>query len=416
MTGTRLVVPGLLPCPVVVNRTGPAVPVTPAPSVVPEPWECHRQRLGARPRGGPWLLDAAAELHGCGGGFFPAARKWRAALDRPGPVTVVANAAESEPLSAKDATLLRLRPHLVLDGLATLAETLGAAEVVVWMHGTDPGTRRAVDRVLRERRDEVPVRVRSVHGGYLVGESSAIKQALAGGPVAPQLPGSRRAPGGTVVVHNVETLARLARLGRGAELPASRLLTVLTRTDRRVGEVPVGTPLGEAVPELSGGDPAAGGPPADGSAVLLGGFGGQWARWADVAGLPVAEPAMRERGLSLGAGIVAPLDGGCGVAVTAAIVDYLARASARQCGPCLFGLPALAESLARLRDGSTRRRELARLGEDLAAVAGRGACHHPDGAVRLVRSALEVFGEDVAAHAAGRPCGRPGATIPVPEG
>ena len=47
-------------------------------------------------------------------------------------------------------------------------------------------------------------------------------------------------------------------------------------------------------------------------------------------------------------------------------------------------------------------------------MAGRGACHHPDGAVRLVRSALAVFGEDVAAHAAGRPCGRPGDTIPVP--
>ena len=102
------------------------------------------------------------------------------------------------------------------------------------------------------------------------------------------------------------------------------------------------------------------------------------------------------------------------MAVTAAIVGYLARASARQCGPCLFGLPALAEGLARLRDGSARRRELARLGEDLVAVAGRGACHHPDGAVRLVRSALAVFGEDVAAHAAGRPCGRPGDTIPVP--
>ena len=107
-------------------------------------------------------------------------------------------------------------------------------------------------------------------------------------------------------MHNVETLARLALLGRGADLPVSRLLTVLTQTDRRVGEVPASTPLGEAVPDLSGGDPAAGGSPPDRSAVLLGGFGGQWARWADVAGLLVAEPSMREHGLSLGAGSSRP--------------------------------------------------------------------------------------------------------------
>lgn len=415
-------VPGLIPGTVVVSRTGPAVPVASAPSVVPEAWECHRQRLGPRPAGGPWLLDAATELLGCGGGFFPAARKWRAALAEGGPVTVVANAAESEPLSAKDATLLRLRPHLVLDGLATLAETLDASAAVIWMHDTDPGVRESVVRAVHQRRgrDEVRVRVRSVHGGYLAGESSAIKRVLEGGPVAPQFHGFRsRAKGPAVVVQNVETLARLAPLGRrGLLRPAavpSRLLTVLTPTDRRVVEVPDTTTLGDAVAlvaGLSGGDPA----PPDSSAVLMGGFGGLWARWSDVADLPVAEAAFRERGLTLGAGIVAPLwRDGCGVALTAAVVAYLARESARQCGPCLFGLPALADSLARLRDGTARRRELTRVRGDLALVAGRGACHHPDGAVRLVRSALEVFGDDIAAHAAGSPCRRSGDAIPVPS-
>ena len=342
-------------------------------------------------------------------------------------MTVVANAAESEPLSAKDATLLRLRPHLVLDGLATLAETLDASSAVVWMHDTDPGVRASVVRALSQRRgrDDIRARVRSVHGGYLAGESSAIKRVLEGGPVAPQFHGFRTpANGPAVVVHNVETLARLALLGRrgplrpGAGVP-SRLLTVLTPTDRRVVEVPDTTTLGDAVAlvaDVSGGDPAPGGSPPDSSAVLMGGFGGLWAPWSDVADLPVAETSFRERGLTLGAGIVAPLwQDGCGVALTTAVVAYLARESARQCGPCLFGLPALADGLARLRDGTVRRRELARVRDDLSLVADRGACHHPDGAVRLVRSALEVFGDDIAAHAAGTPCGRPGDGIPVPS-
>ena len=37
-------------------------------------------------------------------------------------------------------------------------------------------------------------------------------------------------------------------------------------------------------------------------------------------------------------------------------------------------------------------------------MVGRGACRHPDGVARLVRSALSVFAADAAAHAAGRPC------------
>jgi hypothetical protein len=53
------------------------------------------------------------------------------------------------------------------------------------------------------------------------------------------------------------------------------------------------------------------------------------------------------------------------------------------------------------RDDS--RRELTRLGK---LVLGRGACRHPDGAVRLVESALEVFADDFARHARGRGCNR----------
>jgi len=48
-------------------------------------------------------------------------------------------------------------------------------------------------------------------------------------------------------------------------------------------------------------------------------------------------------------------------------------------------------------------------------VDGRGACHHPDGTVRFVRSALQVFRAEVDRHVAGR-CGAPGrpAVLPVP--
>ena len=77
-------------------------------------------------------LDASG-LVGHGGAWFPVAAKWRAVTgaSRRRPV-VVANGAEGEPASRKDALLLARAPHLVLDGLALAASTLRARQAIVY--------------------------------------------------------------------------------------------------------------------------------------------------------------------------------------------------------------------------------------------------------------------------------------------
>jgi NADH:ubiquinone oxidoreductase subunit F (NADH-binding) len=107
----------------------------------------------------------------------------------------------------------------------------------------------------------------------------------------------------------------------------------------------------------------------------------------------------------------------CGLAETTRIVRYLAGESAMQCGPCMFGLSSIAQDLESLTFGG-RPEVLDRLRRRLGVVHGRGACAHPDGAVRLAASALTVFAHDVHAHAAGRPCAGIGAVsgIRVPVG
>ncbi|HEX2806507.1 MAG TPA: NADH-ubiquinone oxidoreductase-F iron-sulfur binding region domain-containing protein, partial [Kineosporiaceae bacterium] len=105
----------------------------------------------------------------------------------------------------------------------------------------------------------------------------------------------------------------------------------------------------------------------------------------------------------------------CGLAETAAVVDYLARAGARQCGPCLFGLRAIADLLLELSRGDGGRGHLRRLRRYAGEVDGRGACHHPDGVVRLVWTALATFQEDIAEHTRGRCLHRGAAAVlPIP--
>ncbi len=421
----------LLPTNVHVMRTGHVAHVAGTPEWQPETWTDHLANVGQRRRGGAWLTDviAALGLTGHGGGHFPVSRKWRRALDHSRVDTVVANGAESETLSAKDALLMRLRPHLVIDGLLATAEALGAGKAVVWLHADDVVTVECMQAAIAERRwldgSDTSVRVVTCPRTYLSGESSAVKGGLSGGPVIPSFDGFQRRRGArapVTVVHNVETLARIAVAAsewawgaptHGTESAAtySRLLTVLTPTDRCVVEAPLSMPVAEVVRLASGRQP----PPS--CAVLLGGFGGQWAPWVAIAGERVDEAELRAHGWSLGAGVVAPLwEPACGVAETAAVADYLAAESAGQCGPCLFGLPALAKTLRLLRDGRLRRDAVDRLVRDVRAVDGRGACHHPDGAARLSSSLLEAFADDVALHANGHRCENSGrTTLPLPR-
>jgi NADH:ubiquinone oxidoreductase subunit F (NADH-binding) len=365
---------------------------------------------------------AAVALSGRGGAHFPVAVKWRAVLAAGGGGTVVANAAEGEPASAKDGVLLRARPHLVLDGLATAAEALGATDVVVWLHGGASDTQGVLSRALADRRaarlPEPPMRVVRAPDSYLSGEGNAVVRALSGGPA---LPGFSLLPAATVGVHgrptlvqNVETLARIAVLSRtGAEdYASSALLTVVGRGRRTVLERPTTSTLAASVAaagNLLSTDP---------QAVLLGGYGGAWLPWSEAADLPVDETSLRDAGASIGAGVVAPLPArACGLVETASVFAFLAASSARQCGPCLFGLRSISVVLDDLARGRARRQDLERIRRQAGEVSGRGACRHPDGALRLMASALRTFAADVAAHASGSPCpeSRRAPALPVPE-
>jgi NADH:ubiquinone oxidoreductase subunit F (NADH-binding) len=166
---------------------------------------------------------------------------------------------------------------------------------------------------------------------------------------------------------------------------------------RSVVELPTGTPLAQVL--RSGGVFAL----RDVGAVLLGGYHGSWMATAALAEARLSRAGLAPFGASPGAGIVhvLPTDE-CGLVHTAGIVAYLAEQGARQCGPCRNGLPRLAQLFDELAYGPVDDGLLDELKRMLGIVDGRGACRHPDGTVRLARTALDTFASDIAHHRAGR--------------
>lgn len=387
-----------------------------APGGTPADHPTHERRYGPLTALAPAdLLRATAEsgLTGRGGAAFPTYRKLASVAEagrRTGraPV-VVANGSEGEPASAKDKTLLRLSPHLVLDGLRLAAEATGAAEAYL---AVEEGAAH-LEAAVAERRDPIPVRVVRVPRRFLSGESSALTQHINGRAALPrhQNPpvreqGVHRAP---TLVQNVETLAHLALIARyGADWyrsvgtpgePGSVLCTLhIPGRTPRVVEAPYGLPLHRLLP-LHGT-----------SAILIGGYHGTWIPTHEAAQLALSTA-------NLGAGVLAALPADrCGPAETARVLRYLALQSAGQCGPCLNGLPRIAaafQTLAAPGPQGTTRDDMARWA---GLVEGRGVCHHPDGTVRLVRSAMTTFAPELDAHAQGY-CTATDRTplLPVPE-
>ncbi|HEV8558741.1 MAG TPA: NADH-ubiquinone oxidoreductase-F iron-sulfur binding region domain-containing protein [Actinophytocola sp.] len=352
----------------------------------------------------------AAGLTGRGGAGFPTWRKLAALATAEKPV-VIANGAEGEPASTKDAALLTRAPHLVLDGLQLIAETVGATAVYLYVKpGPAADSARAVlaERAAK-RWDRYPVRVVEADRTFIAGEESAVIAKISGRRALPfdkrRLIVHSGLNGRATLVQNVETLAHLGQIARNgpdwfrrlgtAEEPGTFLATVGGPVARPgVYEVPIGIPI-SALLELAGGatEPA--------QATLIGGYHGTWLPYGALGHTPLSRAALAPLGGSPGAGVVLALPRSrCGLRETATIVRYLAAQSARQCGPCRNGLPAMAALFDDLAQGRGGPGSVAGLHE-LSTVV-RGACHHPDGSARLVRSALDTFDAEVRLHLTGR--------------
>jgi NADH:ubiquinone oxidoreductase subunit F (NADH-binding) len=393
----------------------------------------HRRHFDSTPpvsRSRDEAFIAAVErsgLRGRGGAGFPTAVKLRAvSRGRRRPVVLV-NGSEGEPASVKDAVLMSRAPHLVLDGALLAASAVGADEVVMAVKAGP--ARPAIARAVEERHYAEPwtprLRIVDVPSHYLVGEERALVNLVNHGrPIPPPgtwRPFERGIGNRPTLVQNVETLAHLALIRRiGVERfreighpdePGTMLVTVGGAVrDPGVYEVPTGTGVIEILR-------SAGGAAEEIEAVLVGGYAGAWLAGGAIERATLDRAGMNSVGGVVGcAAIVALSASSCGVGETAAVMRWLATQTAGQCGPCVFGLDAIAAVTEDVWRGTAQGDAVARLVRWAGDIEGRGACRLPDGAVRFLRSALAAFREDVRQHGRGRPCrgASRGITLPIP--
>ena len=381
----------------------------------------------------------ASGLRGRGGAGFPAGRKWRTVQENASAdalTTVVVNAAEGEPGSFKDRTILRRNPYRVLEGALIAAAAVGARSVTVAMKASFTTELERMRAAVVEAGDAgwtkgLDVAVVEGPGEYLFGEETALLEVLAGRHPFPRIAppfrrgldeggeggGTRSAagvdlagPGSTeaapTLVNNVETMANVARiLAEGPdwfrsvgteESPGTIVCTVSGRTRRHgVAEFAMGTPLGEIVEAVGGG------PAGERIVAVMSGVANPLVP-ASLLETPASYEGMDAAGSGLGAaGFIVFDDTSDLAAVAHGVSRFLAVESCGQCTPCKQDGLAIASLLDRIRRSEADEHDLATVQDHLGTVADEARCFLAHQHQRVVQSILALFPEEVRSHVTG---------------
>ncbi len=353
---------------------------------------------------------------------------------------MVVNAAEGEPGTFKDRTILRNNPYQVLEGALIAAHAIDADQIIVATKRTFTTevarVRVAIDEICRAGWS-TGVRIDLFQGPseYLYGEETALLETLDGRYPFPRIAppyrrgvrevvttdAARRSASGLAarvalagphdhliapptLVDNVETLANIPRiLARGADWfrtlgtdqsPGTIVCTVTGSTRRAgIGEVIMGTPLRDVIDTIGGGARR----DHEITAVLPGVSNALIPpRLLDT---PVSYETLTDIGSGLGSGAFIVFDDGDDlVAVAAGVSRFLAVESCGQCTPCKLGGKRIAALLELLARSHVTDHDLNALRHYLEGITDSARCSLAAQHQTVVTSVLDQHSDTVRAH------------------
>ncbi len=302
-----------------------------------------------------------AGLRGMGGAGFPTGRKWQLVADQPaGLKYAICNADESEPGTFKDRQILADEPHLVLEGLLLGMVCTGAEQGYVFIrheYGPEEHVLRAEIEAIRAAGllgTDVLGSGRTLHldiftspGGYILGEESALIEAMEGHRGEPRnkppFPGIHGLWGRPTLMNSVETFADVPVIvERGAQWWRDqgvgdsvgwKFFAVSGHVERPgVYCVPMGTTARALLDEAGG---MAGG--ATLQAIQPGGASSNFLG-PDQLDVPLDFGTLADAGSMLGSGaLVAIAEGTDLLAASTNVLRFFRNESCGKCVPCRVG-------------------------------------------------------------------------------
>ena len=368
-------------------------------------------------------------LRGRGGAGFPTGLKW-SFMPRTLPVQkyLVCNSDEGEPGTCKDRDILMYNPHIVIEGMAIAAYTMGIDVGYNYIHGEIFEVYERFEAALEEARaagflgnhilgSSFSFQLHAHHGfgAYICGEETALLESLEGKKGQPRFkppfPASFGLYGRPTTINNTETFAAvpwIIRHGGQAYLECGKPNNGGTKIFSVVGdvarpgnyEIPMGTSFAKLL-ELAGGTR----PGRTLKAVIPGGSSSPVLTAATIMDCTMDYDSIAKAGSMLGSGAVIVMDDTrCMVKSLLRLSYFYMHESCGQCTPCREGTGWLWRMVDRIEHGQGRQDDLDLLNSVADNIQGRTICALGDAAAMPVRGMIKAFRDEFAYHVEHKTC------------
>ncbi len=368
-------------------------------------------------------------LRGRGGAGFPTGLKW-SFMPRhfDGDKYLVCNTDEGEPGTFKDRDIIRYNPHILIEGMAIAAYTLGMKIGYNYIHGEIFEDYEIFERALEEARAagylgksicgtdfEFELHAHHGYGAYICGEETALLESIEGKKGQPRFkppfPASFGLYGKPTTINNTETFAcipyiirhggqKFLELGKPNN-GGTKIFSVSGHVNKPGNfEVPMGTPFSELL-EMAGGVRTG----HKLKAVIPGGSSVPVLPGHIMMDCTLDYDSIAKAGSSLGAGSVIVMDDTvCMVRALERLSYFYFEESCGQCTPCREGTGWLYRIVHRIEHGKGRPEDLDLLNNVSDNIAGRTICGLGDAAAGPVKSFIKHYRDEFEYHIANGRC------------
>lgn len=347
-----------------------------------------------------------ATVRGRGGAGFPAGMKWGfLPKNDPRPVYLVCNADEGEPGTFKDRQIMQYDPHLLLEGMAIAAHTVGCTRAFIYIRGEFEWIARILEQAVEEAKADgvlgpLDIIVHRGKGSYECGEETALIESLEGKRgcprIKPPFPANVGLYGCPTIVNNVETLALIPFVvEKGAD--AFREIGVLGNYGPKLFGVSGKVrqpgvyeyPLGTALPTVL---EAAGGVVGTLKAVIVGGLSVPILTADEARDLKLDYDSCIKAGTMLGSGGIMVMNETVSIPrIALRAIRFYAHESCGQCTPCREGSLVVKRLLKGLVDGKGTSRDIDTALQICETVIGTTLCPTGDAWGMPIMAMLNKF-------------------------